>query len=145
MNFSYFKPPVTSNITPLKTMDLRNVWMIILSDELKAVTQKVRSGKASKTDILPFITASGQFRKRNLQDLITYSGIISIDLDNCDIGMKNSLENDPFLQPSLIFVSPSGTGLKLFYQLAHADSSLHLTYFNAITTWLKEHYLLSAD
>ncbi len=83
-NLSYFKPPIT-NTVPEKTISLHLVSKIVLLDlHLKDVTNRIRSGSASKIEKLPYITPSGCFYSRKADDIYSYSGIVSIDLDDID-------------------------------------------------------------
>ena len=145
MTFSYFNPPIT-NTLPSKETSLEEVYKMITSDDhLKILTEEVRSGTKSKDDDLPFITPSGLFKRRKLSELISYSGILSIDIDDINTAIRTSLQRDSFLPPSLVFVSPSGNGLKLFYNIGNAISEDHLIYFNAIESYLKKIYGLDID
>ena len=80
-NVSYFKWPI-GNTVPSKTMSLHAVSKIVMLGELEVATNNVRSGKWSKTEKLPYITPSGCFTKRKASEIISYSGIVSIDLDD---------------------------------------------------------------
>ena len=141
--FSYFKAPIT-NIYPLGEIDLSRAYEWI-KHNYKRETEQVRNGTASKAEILPYLTPSGTFRSRKDSDLLSYSGIICIDLDHCNIGIKDTLSGDMFLNPALIFISPSGTGLKVFLAINNATVKDHLKYFAAISQYLLYTYELVAD
>ena len=142
--FSWYAAPV-SNTVPLKNVTLAEVYELVVTDFLQTHTENVRSGKASKTKVLPSVTCSGIFKRRSLNGLITYNPCICIDLDHCDIGMKTILARDPVLKPALIFLSPSGTGLKLFVQISRGKEEDHLAHWNAIANYLLTTYSLVAD
>lgn len=142
--FSYYLPPVR-NTLPLNTMDLASVYVLVKTNFFKTKTEQVRRGEASKSEVLAFITPSGIFKRRRLADLISYSPIICIDLDHCDTTLKTTLTQDTFLRPALIFVSPSGTGLKVFIQIENARQEDHVAHFNAIAYYLRETYNLEVD
>jgi hypothetical protein len=91
---------------------------------------------------LPFITASGVFKRRSMELIISYSGIVSIDLDHVNTDLKYELFEDSFLNPKLIFVSPSNTGLKLFIKVKNSSAEHHDHYFNAISVYLQCRYEL---
>ncbi len=167
-NLSYFKPPI-ANTVPEKTISLHLASKIVMLGELEEVTNKIRSGSASKTEKLPYITPSGCFYSRKADDICSYSGIVSIDLDDvanvsesqgfrvsenqhintlkpCNTEtLKQILFEDNFLKPAFVFVSPSGNGLKVFIRVRNADSSFHNDYFNAISLYLFQRYNLIAD
>ena len=142
--FSYFVAPINNTIA-LRDMDLATVYRLIATDFLKTKTDQVRKGLASKSRVLPYITPSGSFKRRSICDLKSYSGIICIDLDNCNIAVKATLAADTFLNPALIFISPSGNGIKLFIQINNARQEDHLAHFNAIALYLSKTYQLVAD
>jgi hypothetical protein len=142
--FSYFVAPI-NNVFALRDMDLATVYKIVATDFLKIKTDQVHHGLASKSRVLPYITPSGSFKRRNICDLKSYSGIICIDLDNCNIAVKSTLAADTFLNPALIFVSPSGNGIKLFIQINNARQEDHVAHFNVIAHYLSETYQLTVD
>ena len=109
------------------------------------ITARVRSGTLKKCLALPFISVSGVFKRRAIEHVITYSGIVSIDLDDVNINLKTKLFEDPVLRPQLIFVSPSQTGLKLFIKVKNASAEYHNHYFNAISVYLINKYQLKPD
>jgi len=143
-DFSYYTPPI-KNTFPFSIVSLERVHDFIQRTPLKEVTQKVRSGEYIKGNVLPYITASGVFSERKLCKIISYSAIVSIDLDHCNIMSKKTLFEDPFLNPGLIFISPSRHGLKMFIRVRDADSDLHDKYFNAIAIYLHQKFGLNAD
>jgi hypothetical protein len=142
--FSYYVPPI-KNIRPLLSLSLESVHKFIVSDSLKQVTGQVRFGELKKYLSLPFITPSGVFEKRCLSGLKSYSGIVSIDLDHVNIHLKERLFRDSFLKPALIFLSPSGKGLKLFIRVTNSSHEHHNDYFKVIATYLYSQYRLEAD
>jgi hypothetical protein len=142
--FSCFKPPIT-NIMPSENISLNDVYDMVIGKELAAVTAKIRTGQADKTKTLPSVTTSGIFSSRKDANLIEYTGIICIDFDHIDTDIKDTLSGDPFLNPSLVFVSPSGNGLKVFISIVNATAGNHLKYFNALRKYFADTYLLNVD
>ena len=143
-NLSYFMSPI-SNTDPYKTLSLHAVYSFISNGALDQLTIDLRAGLKKKNEDLPYITPSGVFSKRSNNDIVSYSGIVCIDLDDINISFKHVLISDPFLNPSLIFVSPSGNGLKLFVRIYLAVAENHYNYWCAIKTYLKDQYNLKAD
>jgi hypothetical protein len=85
-NLSYFRFPI-GNTFPKENLSLYAVSKLVLLDiDLKDATNKVRSGIWSKTAKLPYITPSGCFTRRKDNKIISYSGIVCIDLDEEGIG-----------------------------------------------------------
>lgn len=144
MKFSYFVAPISNKIA-LKDMTLPEVYELIVTDFFKRVTDKVRSGKGTKSKDLAYITPCGTFKQRKIEHLLSYSGIQVIDLDNCDITLKSRLAADPVLRPALIFISPSFTGLKLLIRVDGATQENHLNYYMAICRYLLNTYGLVVD
>jgi len=142
--FSYYKGPI-ANTDPYDSVNLERTFNLISKGKLFPVTQQIRSGEGLKTKLLPYITASGVFEKRALDKLISYSGIVGIDLDNVDINIREKLFDDHFLNPALLFVSPSNNGIKMFVRVADSISERHDQYFNAISIYLFCAYGLNSD
>lgn len=142
--FSYFKAPIT-NTLPEKNISLTDVYDLVIGNELAAITGKIRKGEADKTKTLPSVTPSGAFSTRKDANLIEYSGIICIDFDHIDTGIKDTLAGDSFLNPSLVFVSPGGNGLKVFITIDNGTPENHLSYFQALRKYFTETYQLSID
>ena len=140
---SCFKAPI-KNILPFGDVTLSHVFEWI-KNSYKNETEQVRNGSVLKTDVLQYITPSGTFSNRKDSDLLIYSGIVCIDLDKCNIDIKDTLAGDTFLNPALIFVSPSGNGLKVFIAIRNATVENHLKYFTAISQYLFNTYQLEAD
>jgi len=143
-NISYFKSPVKNTI-PHSEISLSKVFEFIKSDVLKEVTEKIRNGSGSKIKILPYITPSGTFTSRKESGLKDYSNIICIDADHCVIGLKDTIAGDMFLNPALIFVSPSGDGLKIYIVVNNSTVENHLKHIEALTRYFFDTYQLEID
>lgn len=148
--FSAFSAPIT-NTKPCKNISLMNAYNFIKGNAYKKETASVRSGStkaerdALKSKILPYITVSGIFSERKNAALIKYSGYIIIDLDHCDITLKDTLSGDSFLNPALIFISPLGEGLKVCIAIEGAMFENHSKYFTALRQYFWENYQLKID
>jgi hypothetical protein len=150
-DFSYFKAPV-SNIHTKITLSLLDVFNLIKSDNYAPITNQLRSIsnknearklKASKFD---YATFSGTFSKRNDKALINHSGLLTIDFDHIANlqQLKNKLLQDEFFETEILFVSPSGDGLKWIITIDITEST-HQNFFNAIANYIKEVYQLEVD
>lgn len=149
--FSYFKAPV-SNIHPKNTLSLVEVYELIKSTPYSSITEQLRAiktkdearkFKASKFD---YATFSGTFEKRNDKALISHSGLLTIDFDHIPNlqQLKNQLLKDEYFETELLFVSPSGDGLKWIIPI-DINESTHQNYFKAIANYIKAEYQLEVD
>lgn len=149
--FSYFKAPV-SNIHPKNTLSLVEAYELIKSTPYSSITEQLRAieakdearkFKASKFD---YATFSGTFEKRNDKALISHSGLMTIDFDHITNlqQLKNQLLNDEYFETELLFVSPSGDGLKWIIPIDITEST-HQNYFKAIANYIKAVYQLEVD
>ena len=149
--FSYFKAPV-SNIIPAKDITLLEAFKLIKSEpcrdrtnRLRSITSKAeaRKFKASKFD---YATFSGTFSKRNDKALLNHSGLLTIDFDHIPnlLQLKNQLLSDEYFETELLFISPSGDGLKWIISI-DITVSTHQNFFNAIANYIKEVYQVEVD
>jgi hypothetical protein len=149
--FSYFKAPV-SNIFPKITLSLVDVFNLIKSEDYTSITNQLRSFtdkdvarkfKASKFD---YVTFSGTFSKRNDKALLNHSGLLTIDFDHIPNlqQLKIQLLRDEYFETEILFVSPSGDGLKWIIHINITEST-HQNFFNAISAYIKEVYQLEVD
>ena len=121
--FSYFKMPL-SNTKPTYTMDLSEVFDFITSDRYAAQTKQLREMsdgqqkfKASNFD---YVTFNGTFTQRSDASLTRASNLFIIDVDHIGANIAelfHRLKNDKVLSPQLIFISPSGDGLKIVVRI----------------------------
>jgi len=147
MNFSYFNPPI-SNTRPFYETSLEVVYNMVKGDEsLKKLTAQFRSGeKKEKGDLFPFITPSGLFKERKSNGLISYTGIICLDLDDVtDMTIAERIKTDTRFRPALLFISPSGNGIKIFYRINKAIQEDHLLYFKAFSHYYHQTYRIYPD
>jgi hypothetical protein len=143
--FSYYEYPIT-NPKPNYAINIKDLHRIVISDDFKLVTeqlQNIEDGKEQKTfkrTKLNSITPSGIFSTRGNNNITNHSGLICIDIDDLPKHqvqvIKEVLIADKTLQPVMIFTSPRGCGLKVFYRIP-ATAKTHLNYFVAIENYLK--------
>ena len=145
--FSFFYAPIRpyrdwtgqhhpSSLVPACEVDLLSTYAMIRSDErLKSLTEQLRSlndeaqRREFKSTYMPFVTPCGTFVRRNARKVVGLSGLIVLDVDhlsNLEVAcrVRDRLFDDPLLQPSLAFVSPSGLGVKLFVSYIQDDPKL---------------------
>lgn len=138
---SFFLPPISpvrdergrtvkpATLVPSKEITLREVWKLITgSERLRQLTEKVRDAarcdeestyRTLKQSTLPYVTPAGLFSYRRSGSLTMPSGLVVLDIDHLCSGeeteqMRQRLFRDPFLMPELVFMSPSGRGVKAF-------------------------------
>ncbi len=150
--FSYFNPPV-SNTVPSRSITLAECARLIeypyplekRTAELRALTS-AEQRKAFKASRLPYVTFSGVFSRRSDKALKIPSGLMVLDFDHLQEpeAIKQDLRLDWEINPCMIFISPSGDGLKVIVsvELIHAS---HSGYFDVISDYLFKTYGLKAD
>lgn len=89
---------------------------------LGSVTQLIRNcsdaaQRAKLKGSLPYMTFAAIMEHRSTEHIIRPSGIVILDIDHLKSPedaetLKNELFNDEHLKPRLVFVSPSGLGVK---------------------------------
>ncbi|PKP34942.1 MAG: VirE protein [Bacteroidetes bacterium HGW-Bacteroidetes-17] len=149
--FSYFKRPVT-NTQPANTVNILDVYQLIKGMDFKKATEKLRSIKVKddarkfKAHSFDYVTFSGTFGKREDKSLIKHSGLMTIDFDHvANIErLKADLLKDEYFETELLFVSPSGEGLKWIIPVDLSEYS-HAEYFEAIQNYIWQTYHLQID
>ena len=166
--FSYYRPPISSATIPTETLTLRDVWERIRTDsDLHERTEELRTliltdgeeaYRTRKRETLPSVTFGGVFDYRSrdskkLQELgrtglLSLSGYITIDIDHISQTglsleeLRDKLSRDRGTGVRLIFVSPSGDGLKLVCKSATPirDSSHYEEVFQALRHYINSGY-----
>ncbi|MBF0239946.1 MAG: hypothetical protein HQM12_19775, partial [SAR324 cluster bacterium] len=100
-----------------------------------------RPGYDSLKKQLPAITFSGLFKKRGKDHLEQHSGLICLDFDHLPNAgeVKRQLIEDPYAR--LIFISPSGQGLKVVVKIEGEHDKL----FEMLANHYQQTYGLKAD
>lgn len=154
--FSIFEAPITAknNLIPSGKYTLPGVLEYLKSGEAKSITQAYRAlppDKQQKQKKLLFraATFAGTFSHRAAAGLQSESGLICIDIDHVPAqgwGLKDLegfIKNDPNLAVRLMFVSPSGDGLKI---VAERPSGIpHRDYYTALELYFSEAYRIAID
>jgi len=84
---------------------------------------------------LPSPLFSGVFKSRNDNNIISYTGLICLDFDNCKIVEKMSeLKRNKYV--IACWVSPSGNGVKALVEVSHPEK--HLQHFDAMLEDFKD-------
>lgn len=149
--FSYFRKPVT-NTAPTKISTLIEVYKLIKGDTFKQPTEKLRAftdkaeARKFKAANFDYVTFSGTFTKRENNALLMHSGLLTIDFDHVqDLNrLKTALLKDDYLETELLFISPSGDGLKWIVSIDLSEYS-HTDYFEGIRGYIASTYQLEID
>ena len=149
--FSFYNRPIRS-IRPVKTVNISDVFSLISGDTYKDATERLRNisngndAKEFKASNFDYVTFSGVFTSRRETSLLQYSGLIVIDFDHLlDLNKtKEQLINDPELETELLFVSPSGDGLKWVVNVG-VEVEEHRPCFIGVTNYLSKTYQLEVD
>ena len=97
-----------------------------------------------KQSKLPYVTFGGTFNYRSNENLIKRSGLIVLDLDH--LGAKVQETKEIILseiQPVLMFLSPSGSGLKIVCSID--PQAEHSAYYIALKVFFHQHFSLTID
>lgn len=149
--FSFFKAPIR-NVFPHKTVSLAQVYNAVKghyykrqTEELRSITDaaKARKYKASKFD---YCTFSGVFNSRSDKSLVKHSKLLCIDFDHVqDLDkLRQALLADEYFDTQLLFVSPSGDGLKWIIEIDTQEAP-HGEYFSAVANYILETYSVEVD
>jgi len=149
--FSYFKRPV-SNTIPSQEISIVDVYQLLKSDCFKNSTSSLRSiqdlkeARKYKAQNFDYVTFSGVFSKRMDSQLKKHSGLMALDFDHLPElnPVKEKLLNDKFFETQLLFVSPSGDGLKWIIKIDQTQVT-HQQYFQAVSNYIKHQYKLTID
>lgn len=150
-NFSYFKKPI-KNTQPYCALNLFDVYLLIKDNTNKQVTNELRTftnekeAKQYKASNFDYVTFSGVFTARNDKSLSQHSFLLTIDLDDITNleETKRYLLNDEYFETELLFISPSGKGLKWIVKIDLSQDT-HRNYFLAISNYLLQTYNLIVD
>jgi hypothetical protein len=155
-HFSFFKAPIRNTI-PHKLISLLDTYNYIVGDYAKQRTEKLRSikdpkqARQFKASTFDYCTFSGMFQTRNDKALISHSGLLCIDFDhlqNVDL-LRKQLLQDEYFETQLLFVSPSGDGIKWIIQISPPVGDLggfsHSNYFAAVANYILQTYGVEVD
>lgn len=152
---SLFMPPISpikdkktgkvtqaATLVPLQTVDLQKVYQLITANErLAKLTDDIRQAaerndndacRIMKQQTLPYVTPCGIFSRRRSDCLTETSGLVVVDIDHLESAeetelLRQQLFDDPYLKPALVFISPTGRGVKAFVPCAagqHASDAV---------------------
>ena len=149
--FSFFKSPVR-NTTPAYSINILDAYKQIKSygyrkatEELRQITDK-KQARNYKANHFDYATFSGTFSKRSDKALLKHSGLLTVDFDHISNleKLKRALLNDQYFDTELMFVSPSGDGLKWVIPVDLSKAN-HQDYFSAVSNYLQRTYNIEVD
>jgi len=149
--FSFYKAPV-KNVYPSKQLTLLETYKLIKSNRYQRQTEMLRGitdlkeARRFKASNFDYVTYSGTFTSRKNDGLIQHSGLMVLDFDKLDdvMALKKALIVDEYFEPDMLFVSPSGNGLKLVTTI-DLNLGSHLDWFMAIADYVRTTYQLEID
>ena len=150
-HFSFFKAPI-NNTKPHKTVNLSQIYKAIKGDHYKKRTQQLRAildvqqARKFKASNFDYCTFSGIFTTRNDKALVKHSGLLCIDFDHIQsvATLRSQLLKDEYFDTQLLFVSPSGNGIKWIISI-DTTATPHRNYFTAIANYIKQTYAVEVD
>jgi len=149
--FSFFKAPV-SNTIPNGAFNIPEIYKLIVGTVYQERTLHLRSlsdkkeSRQFKASNFDYVTFSGTFTERSDKALKKHSGLICIDFDhihNLD-ELRKALIEDEYFDTELLFISPSGDGIKWIIPVDLTKASHH-QYFKAISNYLSQYYKVDID
>lgn len=165
--FSAYNPPISSAYLPVETLSLDDIWERITDNTLKEQTDYLRTllsqnnteeYKRQKGRLLPSVTFGGVFDYRSTDKtklseegkvgLLQSSGLVIIDIDHLsELGyslddLKESLSQDKESGVRLVFVSPSGDGLKVVCKTSSTitDKDSYKEVYNSLRYYINSKY-----
>lgn len=149
--FSFFPAPIKNTIPVLK-MTLADAYEYITGPTAVSRTRELRSktnikeARKFKSEKFDYCTFSGIFSKRSDQALVQHSGLLCLDFDHLKNleEVRQQLLNDDYFETQLLFVSPSGDGLKWIIEIDLSQTT-HADYFRAVANYLKQTYNVDVD
>ena len=121
-----------ATLTPAMEVTPADVYQLITCNEpLRLATLQVRNAadiRAAKASLLPYVTPCGVFTRRRSDCLMEPSGLVVVDIDHLESAeeaenLKQQLFADSYLRPALVFVSPTGRGVKAFVPYASGQTA----------------------
>ena len=154
MSFSYYKNLV--NVKSPSSVELSYVHSEIVGGELLMDTLAVREADPDDKDAkskakkrLPAVSFAGNFTQRGNKYLTDLSGLICLDID--ELGkwwlpeLRSEIINDDTLLPSLVFISPSGQGLKVVCEYNNDCDASYREIWDCFEKYFLEKYEIQID
>lgn len=159
----FYKAPAQT-VQSNQTMSVKDAYQYITLDQeamahthaLRHLINNVKEGKADANEVrkyksthFDFACFSGTFSYRKDDCLLQHSGLICLDFDHVGDadalqGLREKLINDKYFTTELLFVSPSGDGLKWVVSI-DLQKGNHLSWFRALQNYIRYAYQLEVD
>lgn len=141
INCSFFK--THKDVIPKNAIHIDNFLDNVKNGTYEDQVHKVRIGQLKK-ETLECITLSGEFSRRNADNLTKHSGFICMDIDqqnNSDLQSKRqALIEDKYTYS--VFTSTGGYGLAVLFRI---DPERHLDAFLGLSKYIADNYHLIVD
>jgi hypothetical protein len=149
--FSFYKKPVT-NVNPNRKLNLVDTYHLIKGPTYKDVTESYRwligtkEGEEFKKENFDYCTFSGIFSSRKDGGHLSHSELLTIDFDHVqDVAeLKSKLLKDEYLETELMYVSPSGEGVKFIIRI-DLFMGTHKEFFEGVSNYIKGNYGIEID
>lgn len=143
-------------VRPIKDTTIEGIYKYIVGHWAKDATERLREiedhKKAQEFKKLNFMffTPNGTFSYRRAQDIKERSQLMVFDIDGLtstdDVQrVKQTLLADEQFDTILLFVSPSGHGLKWIIFVGDMDGLSHKQYFHAVSNYLETKHSIKVD
>jgi len=145
-HFSFYKRPI-SNTIPYKSITVGDAYRVIKGNyfrkqtlQLRQLTDKSEASKFKRSNF-HYATFSGVFKERHESALVRHSGLIVFDFDGVEDvqRLRNMLISDSELETALLFVSPSGNGIKWVVEI-DLQLGTHQQFYDGIKNYLESSY-----
>ena len=138
--------PSYSEPRPTKSVSLFD-WLTLTNDKLKNSVNAVRNAETKEErkrikSKLPAITPSGIFSYRELDKLVSHSGILSLDFDDCDPDKAKEILSN-FSMIAYVGESVSGNGVFALIPILYPDN--HKGHFLFMKEWIEKDTGLIVD
>ena len=152
--FQFYRAPIMT-VHSNTTMTIKGAYQYITSLEPMERTHNLRAFEnekdAKKYKFMNFDFASfgGTFAYREANKLIEHSGLICLDYDHVGKhrqlwSLRERLLQDPKLKTQLLFISPSGDGLKQVVEIDFTMGS-YLQWFKMLQNYIRKNYQMEID
>ena len=149
--FSFYFSPI-SNTKPYAQINLLQVYKLIRGNRYKPRTERLRAftepqeASKFKQSSFEYVTLSGVFSKRSDKALLNPSGLLVFDFDKVnDLALlRKTLLNDPNFVTEMLFISPSGKGLKWIIAVDLSQCT-HQKWFEAVASYLDTIFEVKVD
>lgn len=139
-----------------KDVDLYRIFLFITGNYAKQATEDLRKisdhieAQAFKALNFYAMTPAGKFSYRKANCLVQHSQLMVIDIDGIAshkrlLEVRDLLLHDGIFETEMLFIGPSGNGLKWIICVGEHTKESHSIFFNKIIGYLEKRYGIIAD